>query len=139
VALDVAALEAALPATIILAVASAPAGLVSSGTQVYVSRTKRQTATSPEAWLRALDPIPVAGGLGHARRDFPYDLIIEKTNGTAAEMRGWRDALLTYFYGFARPFVTGLWSCRVEALVTDAHPGEGPAVAIRCRLVFREV
>ena len=140
-ALDVGALETALPAAIIASVASAAAGLTVAATQVYVDREKRRgpSVTSPEAWLRALDPVPVAGGLGHSRREFPYSLTIEKQGATAAELRGWRDALLLYFNGRCRPFVTGLWSCRVEGLVADLHPGEGPTLAVSARLVFREV
>lgn len=138
-ALDVAALETALPAATITAVASVAAGLTTAATQVYVARTKRQGAVSPEAWWRPVGVQPVDGGLGHARREFGYELLVEKDGATATELRAWRDALLLYFHGFCRPFVTGLWAVRVDVLDVDAHDGEGPAAAIRLGFTFREV
>lgn len=140
-ALDVAALETALPAATIAAVSGAPAGLTVAATQVYVARKKRPApeVLSPEAWWRPGDVAPVEGGLGHARRDFRYELLVEKDGATATELAGWRDALLRYFQGACRPFVTGLWAVRVEDLDADVHDGEGPAAAIRLGFTFREV
>lgn len=146
--LNVTQLEAALPAGLIAAVAGDAGGLVTAGTQVYVARTKRggPARTDPEAWFRPAGQAPLEGGLGHTRRAFAYELLIEDDGATVAQLQSWARAVHAYFHGYRRPVVvgapnvavTGLWACRVEDVDQDVHDGEGPAGACRLRLVFEE-
>lgn len=133
-------LETLLPAAVISAVTSVAAGLTNSSTQVYVSRSRRTgpAVTSPEAWVRPIDPEELEGGLGHLRRAYRYEIEIQKASGTMAELEAWAQALIAYFDGYARPAATGLWAAFVEAVVIDMHPQEGGTVAVRARLRFEE-
>lgn len=137
-ALDLDALHAALPAAIVAAVAGAPAGLVDAA-QVVFGRTKPQPAGDVSGWIRPLDPEPLEPGLGHTRSAFPFEVTLEKTGGTLADLTGWRDALTVYFRGYKRPNVTGLWASTINTPTTDLHPGEGPAVALRAVIRCEEL
>lgn len=137
-ALDVDALEAALPAALIAAVASSAGGLDSSS-EIYVDRKQRQAASNPSAWFRPLDVEPREGGLGHTRRRFTYELTIEKDGATAAELKAWARLVPAYFHGYRRPATTGHYAARVAGpALVDLHATEGPTAAVRLQLAFEE-
>jgi hypothetical protein len=138
VPLDVAALEAELPTQTILAVTSSAGGLTLSA-QVYVHRTQRQAATSPQAWWRPVEVRPVDGGLGHTRRAFVYELTVEKDGATTAELQAWARLLPLHFHGYRRPATTGHFAAQVEGPVAvDQHATQGPAAAVRMQIAFEE-
>lgn len=138
--MDLAAIETALPAQIVAAVATMPNGLNNAATQVYVAHERRSgaTVTSPECWLRPagdleLERVRLAKSQFAAR----YEGLIFKQDMTQAERRDWLAQLRAYFHGRRRPSTAArLLYVTVEEGELNPHPTEGPDGALGFALVF---
>jgi hypothetical protein len=133
VSLSRSALEAALPAATIAAVASVANGLTNASTQVYVASRPRVSPVSPQAWWRPIDPALLDGGLGVSRHALRYWLVIDANAPTLAQLQDWARALVDYFHGWQRPALATLYRALVSEPEVELYDGEGPAGA--CRVV----
>ncbi len=134
-ALDVVALEAALPAETVTGVTS-----ISAASQVEVSR-QPPSLTGLSAWWLAQSSSPEAPpGLGAVRTATVYRLSFQASGDSDAERASIQRAVeeaRDHFHGFKRPasIVDHVWTEVLEA-TPDVHQPEAPALAGSLTVVF---
>lgn len=133
--LGIVALEAALPAATVAAVAGTPNGLTANG-QVTVGREADLAPAAVEAWWEPLGPQPAGSALGISLVDHPYRLTIAKASGTLVELRSWQSQVQAYFHGYRRPNVTGLVSVTVDSIALDTGGPDGPDTQVAFEVTF---
>jgi hypothetical protein len=133
----VAALEAALPAAIIAAVATTPGGLTTAA-QVFVGRTTRRSGKSdPEAFIRPVDALPEAPALGTGRTAYTYHLTFESEAAADDQFKRWTEQARRAFHLKKLPAaITGLRYTEVAAVTIDVHQQEMPTRAASVMLIF---
>lgn len=138
--MDLPAIETALPAAIIAAVAGTPHGLTNATTQAYVAHERRSgpAVTSPEAWARPMGGLEPEGmTLSKSLYAARYRCTIFAAGMALADRRDWAVQVRAYFHGRRRPSTaTRLLYVTVEDLDLNPHPTEGPDGALRFDLVF---
>lgn len=135
--MDLVALDAALPAETIAAVANDPNGLTNASTQVYVSQEKRRAGdavTTAEAWWRYVGPEPAPPRMSRARVAEVYEVEVTKASATEAELKAWYRQLRAYFDGFRRP--SGVERCDGATVGEAAYYADGPDRGVMLRVTF---
>ncbi len=136
-ALDVDALETALPAAIIAAVSGTPGGLTAA-TQVFVGRTTRRSGkVDPEAFIRPEDALPEAAPLGTGRTAYMYRLTFESPTVADNQFKCWTEQVRRAFHHRKLPTaITGLRYAEVLGVTIDVHQQDMPARAASVMLIF---
>jgi len=112
---------------------------VTLGTQmVYTAREARTLVRTLEVHIRPPTSIEVdqgMGGIGEPQILWRYSVRIEKASGDDTDLDEFSREAFVHFHGKRAPDVPGLRHMRVENIVADINPEEGPAVAIVFDLV----
>lgn len=135
--IDIAALETALPAAVIAAVAGANEGALLEAAQVFVSRSpRRDPARDPQVWIKPDGVEPELSPLGAGRSAFVYRVTFEGKIDLP-QLQRWTELLRLAFHELKNPAaITGLRYAEVRATEPDVHQQQGPALAGSVTLIF---
>lgn len=134
--IDIAALEAALPAAVIAAVANE--GGLTEAAQVFVNRSpRRDQARDPQVFILSQGVEPEPSPLGALRTGFVYRLTFEGSKATRPQQQRWTELLRRAFHDLKNPAgISGLRYVEVRETIPDVHQQQGPALAGSVTLVF---
>lgn len=134
--LNVATLEAALPASLTSALT-----VITSASQVYVGDEQRVTSqTSPQALWQRLGVETEPAGIAEVEMRWTYLLRVEQATGwTAATFQVAAREIVAAYHHSRNPNVTGMRSAEVRSITLQTNPGETGAQALEAVVVFSGV